>query len=142
MSKEEKKWKKAVWQYLLDHATVSPVGFKCYIAVKSEADFWRRVRARQNGFKRNESTQLEDKAKFVSSDYQRMKRADVMNKRWTVKMSNLKENGNIAIKILFFIKKIISKYLEKKCQKYLKQEESSLPKKKKEQWSYTMKGTR
>jgi len=49
--KEERKMKKAVWQYLIDHSRKNRNGtYQISFLIKSDHDFWDRVRARERGY--------------------------------------------------------------------------------------------
>ena len=114
--KEEKAWRKGVWQFLLDHSTVTVSGYKIFFLCKDPADLWRRVRAREKGmYKREDMKKLLAKQKYREKEYQRLKQAEFFNERHTKKMLEAWESGGVLVRSIFKLKKIITRYLEKKA---------------------------
>lgn len=66
--------KKAVWQYLIDHAKPANRGdYRIYFFIKDEEEFWIRVNARKNGhFKRNNLLAMRDKALHEQRRYEQL----------------------------------------------------------------------
>lgn len=52
----------AVYQYLIDHATPTPFGYKVWFIIKNRGDWEGRIKARMNGKYRNDERKLEEKA--------------------------------------------------------------------------------
>ena len=85
--KEERKMKKSVWQYLIDHSRKNRDGtFQVSFLIKSDHDFWDRVRARERGyFKRKdikEEKRILEDMKDLTKAFQRKhaKALDMFNK--------------------------------------------------------------
>lgn len=54
----------ALWQYMLDHSRIQPNGYHgIQLYFKDKSDFWRRVQARYDGFKRYD---IEEKEKVAA----------------------------------------------------------------------------
>lgn len=63
--KEDKKLKDAVWQYLIDHASIADDNmYRIQFHVHTENDFWQRVRSRKNGtYMRKDQLEFEERAR-------------------------------------------------------------------------------
>jgi len=107
--KERVKLKGAVWQYLVDHSfPYKTGGFAIRFNIKNKNEFFRRVRAREQGkFKREDI----DKKWLEVQNYIHYTEK-VLEK--SKKMEALK-NKNIFYKSLFWIKKKLQLFLEKRA---------------------------
>lgn len=111
--KERARLKRAIWQYLIDHSYPykKGKGYAIRFNIKDKREFFRRVRARELGkFKREDINEKKKEVLKYAYNYDKVqKRAD--------RLSELSRNGGIHIKFLFWLKKRITLYLEKKSSK-------------------------
>lgn len=86
--KELRKFKNAVWQYLLDHSTKKPSyqKYKITFYIEDEHQFWHKVRVRERGYYSRKDI-LEEKKAMESID-----KENVIRKR---KSKRLKKSKNI-----------------------------------------------
>jgi len=96
MGKFEKKWKKAVWQYIMDHSTPYKNGYKISFHIKDEEIFWSRVRARQRGyFNRYDLDKLEDRQKEVNKTAKKNLNMQHSRKRKLQSIRTMTKNGTV-----------------------------------------------
>lgn len=110
---EKSELKKAIWQYCIDHSRIQPNGYLgIMFYCKDQEDFWKRVKARQMGFKRYNAEEKEiGQARIVElfRDYRyHQNRNRIINKR----VEEIRK-GNLAEKIAWYVYKKTKKYLFK-----------------------------
>ena len=115
--------KRAVWQYLLDHAQVNDEegNFRFTIYIPSKEIFWKRVKAREDGlYTRNDITSFNDKIhakrlaiQLLRVENNKYKKYEEKNKLWTSRINNKKMNGNLYEKTLLKISGKLNKLAKK-----------------------------
>jgi hypothetical protein len=111
---EKSELKKAIWQYMIDHTRMQPNGYYgVQLYFKDQADFWRRVMDRMNGFKRYEEEQKELVAlrkQHIIKKYHVLRDA---REHRQLKIEKIKNQGSLIQRILLEIYFRISQYLFK-----------------------------
>lgn len=121
MSKKvEKKWKKAVWQYLIDHSIKTKVGhYKINFYIKDQHTFWNRVRAREKGyFKRkdleDEKYAIKLKRDQVEQELERLRKIASHNDIWAQAGQLFHASNHPIDKIVILLLKPLTKYRKKR----------------------------
>jgi len=100
MGKFEKKWKQAVWQYIMDHSTPTKDGFKITFFVQNEGKFWSKVRARQRGyFKRYDLNVLNERQKEVANRTNKSITREGIRKTRFKQMRRMSKDGSFIQKV-------------------------------------------
>lgn len=102
--KDDKKWEKAVWQYLIDHSRPKPSGaYFVSFHTKNQKEFFYRVKARYRGtFKRVDLKEQEERLALVE---RRALLASKKIRKQRVTRQIILSKGNLWDKILIKILK-------------------------------------
>lgn len=104
--------KQAIWQYMLDHSRIQPNGYYgILIYCKDKDDFWRRIKARQEGFKRYDEKDKEAAVLWKLKIYGQYNSYKLHNEKMSARVKEIKEGRNYYKKTLLFLNKHIQKYL-------------------------------
>lgn len=106
----EDKLREAVWQYLLDHATVNQSGSHTVtLYIKNKGEFWWRVRQRELGsYKRVVVLEQEDRAEWLQACSRQRGFAD----RMSVVEYEIGKKGSCKDKIVLYCYKKLRDYLK------------------------------
>jgi hypothetical protein len=101
-AKDANKFKKATWQYLIDHAQPDAKGgFYIKFFIPHEGEFWTRVRAREKGyFSRNDEKQLQAESRLELKNYQRLMKWELEENKRLANKSLETSSGSFARKLL------------------------------------------
>ncbi len=111
--------KRAVWQYLIDHSQiVDDKGLlKFYFYIPTETEFWRRVKARDDGvYKRKDLSNLrkiEEKKHKTIQELRKIKNKFEMQEsdrvRWEARIRKKEETGTLKERTLLKLSKMMRK---------------------------------
>lgn len=98
--------KRAVWQYMLDHAKPIPKGYLKIggIIPNNEDIFWYRVKARETGkFKRSDEYVLKEKINELDSLFKRVLADKQSNEKRALYYQNIRQNGTLFQKTILWL---------------------------------------
>ncbi len=102
---------KAVWQYIIDHATPHKYGYAVSFLAVSKEDFFKRVEARRNGtFKRQDIEVIANKVNIV-------RRKAVWNQKRSDLFNKAKKEGPWWLKVMIKLRQKLSILVERQLKR-------------------------
>ena len=109
--KREERFKKGLWQFMIDHAKILPNGnYQIHIGTKSASDLWRRVEARIDGNYKTYELEERNNQKELNEYYKRING----EKRFTEKCKKIRKSNNPIPKIILYVYNKCGDYIYKK----------------------------
>lgn len=114
--KDFNKWKGAIWQYMLDHATPQNNMILIRFRVRDQKDFFNRVRARYTGeFKRTDEKKFQEEAereiKRIGHVQSRHAKNQVYRQKLSLKIERLRKHGTPTEKARMWVYAILKRLM-------------------------------
>lgn len=113
-TKIEPKVREAIWQYLIDHSQIQSNGYYgIQLYFLGQADFWRRVQSRMDGFSRYKIKDKERRAESKQFDFLTFKFYEKNAKRNGEIANRIDKSGTLKEKLMIWLYRKTKKYLFK-----------------------------